>query len=351
MLRKLCVEYGVIPTSLILQHHSITLETDRTRPQESGGCADIYLGRWNGQLVGVKAIRTSERDSHLHVLQRIAREAALWRCLAHPNVAPFYGIDREQFELSMICKWMPNGHIIKFLGNNPNASRPPLIADVACGLEFLHSDLVGIVHGDLKGANVLVDEQGRACLSDFGLSTTLYNCDTLNTVSQHTGFRSTIRWMPPELHDPEMFRLNSATPSKASDIYSYAMVMWEIFTGKVPYEDVNYDGAVIRKVMSGERPQRPVEVSDAIWSIMEDCWKQDYRKRPPIWEVRIRLEAEWYMQFPCGLRTDTDQAAEESGIGISDIGQRSSSSNLLQRMQQRYFAGLGRPVRGKSAST
>lgn len=66
--------------------------------------------------------------------QDIAKEATLWRRLDHPNVVPFYGLDKDHFELSMVCKWMQNGHIVKFLGKNPSASRPQTVSPTCCQL-------------------------------------------------------------------------------------------------------------------------------------------------------------------------------------------------------------------------
>ncbi|KZT74067.1 kinase-like protein [Daedalea quercina L-15889] len=298
-LRKICTNYGDIPDSLVLPRSSIVLKSHHNRPEERGGFADIYLGQWGDHVVGIKAFRIPGHGDALDITKKnIAKEATLWRRLVHPNVVPFYGIDYEHFDFSMICKWMPNGHIMSFLSNHPDAIRPQLILDVARGLEYLHSDHVGIVHGDLKGGNVLVDEHNRACLSDFGLSTVMYDCDTLNTVTQMSNFSSTIRWMPPEILDPERYGLKSASPSREGDVYSFSMVTCEGFTGKVPFPHARNEGSVIRRIGEGERPPRPVEatrlgLSDQAWTVMERCWRPKPSARPSIAEVITRLEDEW----------------------------------------------------------
>ena len=73
-----------------------------------------------------------------------------------------------------------------------------------------------------------MDEHCRACLADFGHSTLIFDCLTLNTVTHRSDFTSTVRFMAPELHNPELFGLNDATPTRESDVYSFAMVMWEV---------------------------------------------------------------------------------------------------------------------------
>ncbi|KAI0728846.1 kinase-like domain-containing protein [Fomitopsis betulina] len=295
----MCVKYGDVPDSLILPQHSIVLLSDRHRPQEKGGFADIYIGRWMNQVVGIKTFRISGSEAIETMMTDIAKEATLWRRLDHPNVVPFYGLDKDHFELSMVCKWMQNGHIVKFLGKNPSASRPQTIMDIARGLEYLHSEHVGIIHGDLKGVNILIDEHGRACLSDFGLSTVMYDCHTLNTITQISNFSSSLRWTAPEILDPEKFGLSSAVPSREGDVYAFAMVMWEVFTGKVPFPDARPNGKVVRIITSGTRPDYPVEavslgLSDGVWSVMKECWAADPTMRPTISQAIASLEAEWF---------------------------------------------------------
>ncbi|KAH9930840.1 kinase-like domain-containing protein [Fomitopsis serialis] len=295
-LRELCVQYGDIPDSLILPYDSGVFWGDRI---ECGGYADIYLGQWKKQVVCIKAINVYRRDSLETLVKTITKEATVWKRLVHPNIAPFYGLDCEHFNINMICKWMPNGNIIEFLNKNPNASCSQLLLDVARALEYLHSDHVGIIHGDLEGANVLVDEHNRACLTDFGLSTIIYNSGTLDTIAQASHFKSTLRWMAPEIHDPG----ESAVPSRESDVYSYSMVIWEVFTRKIPFPNVRSDGSVIRRIINGERPQRPMEatslgLSDTVWSIMEQCWRADPSARPSMTDVIAQLEDEWCLQSP-----------------------------------------------------
>jgi len=88
-----------------------------------------------------------------------------------------------------------------------------------------------MVHGDLKGANILIDDQGRACLSDFGLATVVYDKDTVNLMTTGSIAHGSTRWMAPELLSPEENGLLRSRPSRRSDIYSLSMVMWEVRTG------------------------------------------------------------------------------------------------------------------------
>ncbi|KAH9832997.1 kinase-like domain-containing protein, partial [Rhodofomes roseus] len=284
-LRKICVKHGILPTSLSASTRDLYIVNDG--PEAFGGFAEVWRGHLRGQEVGVKVIKIAVKGSADSVLKSFCREAITWKRLSHTRIVPFFGIDKRRFPLSMVCKWMVGGDVTSFLKDNPNENRPHLVLDIAHGLEYLHSNAVGIVHGDLKGANILIDENRRACLSDFGLTTILYRPETIHVVTNVSVFASTARWMAPELHDPDKFGLEHGNPTKESDVYSFSMVMWELFTGRFPYDESRMDAQVLHKVLMGKRPLRPADatslgLSTEVWEIMEKCWREDRRKRPRI---------------------------------------------------------------------
>lgn len=95
---------------------------------------------------------------------------------------------------------------------------------MALGLAYLHGLTPGIVHGDLKGANVLVTQSRRACLADFGLATAIDSNTIAMTHKSTVRTGGTVRWQAPELFDPSVYQQNS----KASDIYALACVYYEV---------------------------------------------------------------------------------------------------------------------------
>lgn len=311
-LRKLCAEHASLPDAFILpKNWKLVMEKDH--PEASGGFADVWLGNFDipqdwqsklqadqlesnafaevwskqcdGKPVAVKAFRIYGRDNLQAVKRTFCREAVLWKHLSHPNIAPFIGIDTKSFSLSMICEWMENGNITAYLKAHPGANRLELLVDVAQGLEYLHS--IGVLHADLKGANILVNDKLHACLTDFGLTAVTYDANTVNAISTSSSVNGSVRWMAPEVFNPEQAGLERARPLPESDIYSFAMVIWEIFTGCVPYYDHLRDPTVVFKVILGIRPERPplatrLGLSDMVWELMEQCWQGDWRHRPRI---------------------------------------------------------------------
>jgi len=104
-----------------------------------------------------------------------------------------------------------------------------------------------------------------------------------------------------------------------------------VFTGKVPFGDASYEGSVLFKIMRGDRPPRPIEndcieLSNAVWSVMEACWSEDRFKRPPIPAVIASLEDEWGLQSPSSSPS-VDQVDEELSTEMYHLLRTGSGSD------------------------
>ncbi|KAJ6532311.1 kinase-like domain-containing protein [Mycena vulgaris] len=153
-------------------------------------------------------------------------EALVWKGLRHPYIVPLIGIDTESFpsSLCMVSPWMSNGTALRYLSKISNAHRQGTIREIAQGLSFLHDQ--NIVHGNLPGANILIDDNGHACLTDFALEGL---SDALRQKTRRN--KSSFRWMAPELIHPTGSDLqNARTP--ATDIYSFGCVCLEVCSNR-----------------------------------------------------------------------------------------------------------------------
>ncbi|KAI6131328.1 kinase-like domain-containing protein, partial [Pisolithus thermaeus] len=149
--------------------------------------------------------------------QRLFQEVHTWSKLRRENIVPMLGISAEfDSTISIISEWIP-------LGNAHDHSRRIVhllhrltyffSSDIANGLYYLHSHELRVVHGDLKGVNVLVSSNCRALLTDFGLSA--LNISTFSmTVNPEKGI--TLLWTAPEL-------LEDDRASMASDVWAFEM--------------------------------------------------------------------------------------------------------------------------------
>ena len=119
-----------------------------------------------------------------------------------------------------------------------------------------------------------------------------------------------MRWMSPELLDPDQFGFKNGRPTKESDCYALGMVVLEVLTGQVPFPRW---GAlvVMRKIVGGERPDRPqgpeaVWFTDDLWGLLKQCWSSEPKLRPTVESVLERLNQGSVIWEPLLLSVDSD---------------------------------------------
>ncbi|KAG9102406.1 hypothetical protein FRC06_002023 [Ceratobasidium sp. 370] len=158
--------------------------------QLRGGFGYVERASWNKQEVAVKFLKSSQTVSGTtRGKKSFRRELTAWRKLAHPNILPFIGVVCvDNMYLGMVSPYMANGSAPKYLANNPDADILQILHDVAKGMSHLAAQNPPIAHGDLKGANVLIDNDARACICDFGLSRFMKDFMSIDTT-----FGGTIR--------------------------------------------------------------------------------------------------------------------------------------------------------------
>ncbi|KAF7373319.1 Kinase-like protein [Mycena sanguinolenta] len=275
IIRRLSALCDKLPSSLFI----VGVEERDEHPSFGGGFGDIYRASYGGQRVALKRMRHFLRGSDLRRIRlKFCREALVWKDLHHPNILPFLGIDRDSFpsSLCMVSPWMEHGTVINYLKTHGFANVDKLLYEIAQGLEYLHSH--NIVHGDLRGANILIKEDWSACLTDFGLS--IFS-DATSTMSTNRG--GSLYWMAPELLLPERFGLKFArTP--ATDVYAFGCVCFELYTQRPPLSGLP-EPAACMKVLDGGRAERPLGLpvmSDTLWQNITEFWAQGPATRPSV---------------------------------------------------------------------
>ncbi|KAF8134747.1 kinase-like domain-containing protein, partial [Mycena galopus ATCC 62051] len=244
-----------------------------------GGFGDIYQAFHHEKRVALKRIRTFHRDAEQrHMRLQLCREALVWQRLQHPFILPFIGIDREAFpgSLCMVSPWMENGTVLKHLKDYGKASVDRLLLETTQGLHYLHSH--GMVHGDLRGANILITHEWSACLADFGL-VSFSDATAATHTSQHRA--GSLRWMAPELMAPERFG-HQFVRTPATDVYAFGCVCLELYTGRPPFSSLS-ETATLLKVIEGGRPEQPTgeeTMPTALWDLVSECWRETPAERP-----------------------------------------------------------------------
>ncbi|KAJ7349178.1 kinase-like domain-containing protein [Mycena albidolilacea] len=263
-------------------------------PFARGGNSNIFRGRFTRSdgrkiRVAIKMILFDEgSDQADEALRRLKREAEIWAQLKHKHLVPFIGVCDDVAPWPVLVSPLyKRGHVVQFLRKNPGANRPDTVIGVASGLEYLHAN--GIVHGDLKGPNVLVDKRGVPYICDFGIS------KILNRSGFTTSSVGTCPYMAPELFivvnggsNPEI-RPSTTT---SSDVYSFALLAVEILTSE-PLKARPTVPFMKTETFSKLRPKRTdyIKVTDEEWSVLDECWEFNPDSRPTISEVRRRLSS------------------------------------------------------------
>ncbi|KAG9076570.1 hypothetical protein FS749_011607, partial [Ceratobasidium sp. UAMH 11750] len=255
-------------------------------PIYSGGFGEIYSGymKAGGTRVAVKCPRHHvEDDQNDHNMRLIAREIHAWAKCDHENVLELLGLCQHRGKLAVVLPWMENGNLKQYLGKHPDVDRLDLCLQISKGLVYLHRR--SMIHGDLKGANVLVSETGIAKLADFG--NTKLGEQTLQLTTR-SGLVCSIRWAAPEI-------LDGSPCSMPADIYGLGMTIYEIVTGNVPYVDKG-DAAVLTEVLVYKRPpSRNYDSTLArgdknrLWQLMTECWHHESSSRPKAAEIEDQL--------------------------------------------------------------
>ncbi|KAI6006305.1 kinase-like domain-containing protein [Pisolithus orientalis] len=238
-----------------------------------GGYGMIYRGTLlaGGRAVAVK---TARGIPDIETAKRMLKEAHTWSKLEHSNILNILGITTTfDHTVSLVSPWMDGGSAYRYV-QKPDRDPRPLVKDIALGLCYLHSHPDGpIIHGDLKGDNVLITSDGRAVLTDFGLSV-LENSSFSMTVSREVG--GSLRWMAPEMVDA----LSSQDPgfTVEGDIWAFGMTTLELFTRKHPYFNLTSLNAIQSRILKGP-PEKPSSedtssrMTDEWWGVCSRCLK------------------------------------------------------------------------------
>jgi serine/threonine protein kinase len=194
--------------------------------------------------------------------------------------------------------------------------------------------------------NILIDESGHACLADFGL-VAIISDGTSHASSNSFTPGGTLRWMSPELFDPENFGLKDNRRMERSDCYALGMVVYEVLSGQLPFS-CHASYAVVARVLKGQRPERPQGAErewfgNGIWEVLERCWTPKPDKRPRIRDVLQRLEevSVFWIPFsrlatnPLTADLPTPNSSDPDAEGSTEESEASSPSQSLQTFPQK----------------
>ncbi|XP_061577966.1 receptor-interacting serine/threonine-protein kinase 3-like [Cololabis saira] len=277
----------------------------------SGGFGVVYKARHNKWCsdVAIKLLNLDDRSilllekalyNEATQMEKVSSDFVLRVSGIYKGCPPIKGMSVQQ---GIVTPLMRKGSIENLQAYFPDGLPWPLVFrlahEVALGMTFLHS--MAVLHHDLKPSNVLLDDDLRVKLADFGLSRT--SVSALSS-SQETQAESggSYKYMP-----PEAFNL-SYKPRRSFDIYSYGILLWSIINGEEPYPGKNF--TLVKLLTRGETGQRPrvdtlsqinVDGMKEIVDLMQRCWDADPSKRPPFTDC-IKVTEKLFSKHKSGIR-------------------------------------------------
>ncbi|XWS39346.1 hypothetical protein CRYUN_Cryun18bG0044700 [Craigia yunnanensis] len=254
--------------------------TIRWRKGELIGCGAfgrVYMGMNldSGELLAVKqvliAANASKEKTQAHI-RELEEEVKLLQNLSHPNIVRYLGTAREDDSLNILLEFVPGGSISSLLGNFgsfPESVVRMYTKQLLLGLEYLHKNR--IVHRDIKGANILVDNKGCIKLADFGASKKVVELATINGAKSMKG---TPYWMAPEV-------ILQTGHSFSADIWSVGCTVIEMATGKPPWSQQYQEVAALFHIgTTKSHPPIPEHLSFEAKDFLLKCLQKEPGLRP-----------------------------------------------------------------------
>lgn len=266
-----------------------------------GSFGSVYLALHaiTGELMAVKQVElpdvgkgTESDKKKQSMVNALKLEIELLQGLHHVHIVQYLGTSSDETHLNIFLEYVPGGSIAAML-KQYNTFPEPLTRNftrqILDGLSYLHSR--NIIHRDIKGANILVDNRGAVKISDFGVSkqttSNLTNPSSLSSTvpvgplggpGTRTSLQGSVFWMAPEV-------VRQTGQSIKSDIWSVGCLIVEMFTGSRPFPSMTTLQTLFAVGSQGEKPQIPDVASSDARRFLDLCFEVDQTKRPTATEL------------------------------------------------------------------
>ncbi|CAO1945967.1 unnamed protein product [Urochloa humidicola] len=250
----------------------------------SGAHSRLFHGIYKEQPVAVKFIRQPDDEEDAELAAQLEKqfntEVTTLSRLNHPNVIKLIGACSSPPVFCIITEFLSGGSLRAFLHKQDHNALPldkiiSISLDITHGMAYIHSQ--GVVHRDVKPDNIIFNEEFCAKIVDFGIACEEEYCDPL---ANDTG---TFRWMAPEMMKHKAY-------GRKVDVYSFGLILWEMFSGSIPYEELNPFQAAFAVFDKNVRPAIPTSCPAPVRLLIEQCWASHPEKRPDFCQIVQILE-------------------------------------------------------------
>lgn len=255
--------------------------------QGSFGTVYLALHAMTGELMAMKQVEMpSSSGTQLdkkkdNMVEALKREIDLLRELKHPNIVQYLGSNSDENHLNIFLEYVAGGSVATMLVNYGSLNEVLItnfVRQILTGLAYLHSK--DIIHRDIKGANILVDNHGSVKISDFGISKrvdpTLLSSNTQlkGRGGPRVSLQGSVFWMAPEV-------VKQTAYTRAADIWSLGCLIVEMFTGSHPHPNCTQLQAIFKIGGSGgAKPDIPEQASKEAREFLERTFEIEHEKRP-----------------------------------------------------------------------
>ncbi|EGG14697.1 Kelch repeat-containing protein [Cavenderia fasciculata] len=275
-----------------------------------GHFSKVLRGVWKGKDVAVKKLNLLKDKPKEEMMNEFKAEVELLGSLQHPNLVNCYGYCVNP--MCIVMEFLPTGNLFDLIHSRENKMDSTLLLqfafDIARGMQHLHSRSMktknekkkrkkkkeegrkkkmkkifqstkilirvyhlDIIHRDLKSSNLLLDKHFNIKIADLGIARETSFTQTMTTIG-------TVAWTAPEI-------LRHDSYNQKADVYSYAIVLWELLTGEEPYAGIPPMNAGILVASKELRPELP-DNCDPNWKkLVVWCWQEDQNKRPSFTDI------------------------------------------------------------------
>ncbi|KIW71672.1 hypothetical protein PV04_03811 [Phialophora macrospora] len=248
-----------------------------------GSFGSVYLALHavTGELMAVKQVElpnvakgTESDKKKTAMIAALKQEITLLQGLQHPHIVQYLGTSSDEEHLNIFLEYVPGGSIAGML-KQYNTFQEALVRNftrqILEGLSYLHAR--NIIHRDIKGANILVDNRGAVKISDFGVSKKT-NFNGMNAApGTRTSLQGSVFWMAPEV-------VRQSGQSLKSDIWSVGCLVVEMFTGSRPFPSMTTLQTLFAVGSNNEKPTIPENASEDAKRFMNKTFEADHEKRP-----------------------------------------------------------------------
>ncbi|MBA3601174.1 MAG: protein kinase [Acidobacteria bacterium] len=234
-----------------------------------GGMGAVYKGvdTMLDREVAIKALKP-ELASQTAIVERFRSEAVTLAKLQHPNIATLYSLFRQGDELYMVLEYVRGetlDTILQRRGALSAAEAIPVFSQVLDGIDHAHE--YGIIHRDIKPANLMLTERGTLKVLDFGIARLLGSA----RMTRAGSIIGTLEYMAPE-------QVKGQETDARSDIYALGMMLYEVLTGKTPFDTENE--FELMKLQTESMPILPRQINPNIPEAVEAAIMRSIAKNP-----------------------------------------------------------------------